>query len=58
MGGIHEIGTSDFLRPYMQHIFAFVGLLDVEFITANGLNMGPERREQGLAEARSQIENL
>ena len=55
MGGIHETSATDFLRPYMKHILAFVGLHDVEFITANGLNMGPESREKGLADARAQI---
>jgi FMN-dependent NADH-azoreductase len=58
MGGIHETLATDFLRPYMKHILAFVGLTDVEFITANGLNMGPELREKGLADARSQIANV
>lgn len=58
MGGIHETAATDFLRPYMEHILAFVGLSDVEFITANGLNMGPERREEGLANARSEIANV
>lgn len=55
MGGIHETAATDFLRPYMKHILAFVGLTDVEFITANALHMGPELREKGLADARSQI---
>jgi len=55
MGGIHERGTSDFLRPYVEHILAFIGITDIEFITADGLNMGPEHRERGLAQARGQI---
>jgi FMN-dependent NADH-azoreductase len=58
MGGIHEIGKTDFLRPYMQQILSFIGLTDVHFITASALNMGAEYREQGLAEARSQIESV
>ncbi|NQV68652.1 MAG: NAD(P)H-dependent oxidoreductase [Pseudohongiella sp.] len=58
MGGVHEEGASDFLRPYMKQIMSFVGLDDVEFVTADGLNMGSERREQGLAVARDQIEKL
>ena len=58
LGGIHETSATDFLRPYMKHIMAFVGLSDVEFISADGLNMGPERREQGLANARNQIANI
>ncbi len=58
MGGIHEVGATDFLRPYMQQIMAFIGLDDVHFITADGLNMGEESRAQGLAKARSQIKEL
>lgn len=58
MGGIHETSATDFLRPYMKHIMAFIGLSDVEFITADGLNMGPERREQGLNDARNQIADI
>ena len=58
LGGIHDTSATDFLRPYMQHIMAFVGLNDVQFISADGLNMGPERREQGLASARNQIANI
>ncbi|PCI73884.1 MAG: FMN-dependent NADH-azoreductase [SAR86 cluster bacterium] len=58
MGGIHETGATDFLRPYMKQVLDFVGLSDVEFVTADGLNMGPERREQGLNGARRQIGNI
>jgi len=57
MGGIHEANATDFLRPYMEQIMAFIGLSDVQFITADGLNISPERREQGLASARSEIAN-
>jgi len=58
MGGVHEIGQTDFLRPYMKLIMGFIGLNDVDFITAAGLNMGDQRRAQGLAEARAEIKNL
>ena len=58
MGGIHESSETDFVRPYMKQIMAFIGISDVHFITANGLNMGPETREQGMASARSEIANI
>lgn len=58
MGGKHEIGVSDFLRPYMKLIMGFLGLTDVEIITASGLNMGPEQREAGLSEGRAQIADI
>ncbi|MBL4581248.1 MAG: NAD(P)H-dependent oxidoreductase [Gammaproteobacteria bacterium] len=58
MGGIHETSATDFLRPYMKHIMAFIGLNDVQFITADGLNVSQQRREQGLASARSEIADI
>tara|TARA_R110002073_G_scaffold316533_2_gene489464 strand:- start:110 stop:748 length:639 start_codon:yes stop_codon:yes gene_type:complete len=58
MGGEHEAGATDFLRPYMKLIFSFIGLEDVEFVSADGLSMSRERREQGLRTARGQIENI
>jgi FMN-dependent NADH-azoreductase len=58
MGGKHEIGVSDFLRPYMKLIMGFIGLTDVEIITASGLNMGAEPREAGLNAAREEIRQI
>ena len=55
-GGVHlgrpEETTTDFVR----HILAFVGLTDVEFIYAEGLNMGEETRQRSLRRARLEIE--
>ena len=58
MGGVHQVGETDFLRPYMKQIMAFLGIEDVHFVTANGLNMGPTRRESGLQDAQGEIDNL
>ena len=58
MGGLHQAGQTDFLRPYMKSIMGFIGLDDVEFISAEGLAMGDEARKNGLAKARSQIAKL
>lgn len=58
LGGVHEEGVSDFLRPYMKQVLSLDGLDDIEFVSADGLNMGPQRREQGLAAARGQIARL
>lgn len=55
LGGKHEAGGTDFMRPYMRVIMNFVGISDVEFISADGLNMGDEPREAGLAAARESI---
>lgn len=57
MGGQHESGGSDFLRPYMQHFLGFLGLHDITFITADGLSMGDEARAAGLGRAEAEINN-
>ena len=57
MGGQHEPGGSDFLRPYMQHFLGFLGLDDITFITADGLSMGDEARAAGLSRAGAEINN-
>ena len=58
LGGQHEAGVSDFMRPYMRVIMNFIGISDVEFISAEGLNMGDEPREAGLATAREAIQKV
>ncbi|MCG8414500.1 MAG: NAD(P)H-dependent oxidoreductase [Pseudomonadales bacterium] len=58
MGGSHEPGQTDFLRPYVKLLMNFVGIEDVEFVTARGLNMADDVRQQGIEEARADIERL
>lgn len=58
MGGLHDTAATDFLRPYMTLIMGFIGLGDVEIITAGGLNMGEEPRIAGLAAAQVKIQAL
>ncbi len=55
MGGVHEVGQSDFLRPYVELLMKFIGIDDLEFVTASGLNMGEEARTNGLDEAQKDI---
>lgn len=55
MGGIHQQGESDFLRPYMQQFLGLLGLTDLRFITASGLNLGEESRAKAIADAKAAI---
>ncbi|MCE4556481.1 FMN-dependent NADH-azoreductase [Roseateles cellulosilyticus] len=57
-GGIHRGQASDQVVPYLRTVLAFLGMTDVEFIYAEGLNMGPEAADRGLSEARAQISEL
>lgn len=58
LGGKHEAGGGDFMRPYMKLILNFVGITDIEFISADGLRMGDEPRAAGLAAAREAISQI
>lgn len=57
-GGLHRDSPSDAIVPLLRSYFALLGMEDVEVIYAEGLNMGGEQREKGLAAAREQIDNL
>ncbi|MBV6333356.1 UNVERIFIED_CONTAM: FMN-dependent NADH-azoreductase AzoR3, partial [Pseudomonas aeruginosa] len=39
----------------LRQVLGFVGIHDVTFIHAEGMNMGPEFREKGLARARERM---
>lgn len=57
-GGQHKEGVTDFLRPLLRTFLGLLGMQDVEFIVADGLNMGEVPRKEGLRKARAQIQNL
>lgn len=54
-GGIHAGAASDHQEAYLRFALGFIGITDVEFVHAEGLNMGPELAEQGLAAARARL---
>ncbi|MCI5106003.1 MAG: NAD(P)H-dependent oxidoreductase [Pseudomonadales bacterium] len=56
MGGVHKVGESDYLRPYMQQFLGLLGLTDISFVTASGLNMGEEPRAEGISRAEAEID--
>ena len=55
-GGVYAGTEKDSQTQYLKDVLAFLGMDDVTFIYAEGLNM--PIREQGLAQARSSINNL
>lgn len=57
-GGIYSKGpaaTVDFQETYLRHVFGFMGIHDVEFVRAEGLNLGAEQREAAMAQAHEHI---
>ncbi|MFL0800266.1 MAG: NAD(P)H-dependent oxidoreductase [Agarilytica sp.] len=57
-GGIHKDQSTDTETPFLKTILSFVGLDDVVFIYAEGLNMGDELREKAITEAKQHIDAL
>jgi FMN-dependent NADH-azoreductase len=48
----------DCQEPMLRYAFQFMGVTDIQFIHANGLDMGDEARKRGLDEAQSKIQEL
>jgi len=48
----------DCQEPALRYAFQFMGVTDIQFIHANGLDLGDEARQRGLSEAKSQIQDL
>lgn len=54
-GGIHAGGASDHQEPYLRQVMAFIGIHDVTFIHAEGLNMGGDFHDKGLNQAKAKL---
>lgn len=50
-GGIHAGLPSDFVEPYLRQVFGFLGITDIEFVTAEGLAYSPEHRAKAMSQA-------
>jgi FMN-dependent NADH-azoreductase len=57
-GGVHAGGASDHQEPYLRQVLAFIGIHDVTFVHAEGLNMGGEVAERGLSQAMAALAAL
>jgi FMN-dependent NADH-azoreductase len=42
----------DFQEPYLRAVFSFIGIDDVEFVRAEGVNLSPDHRAAALKDAR------
>jgi FMN-dependent NADH-azoreductase len=61
-GGFYGAGTpmavGEHLESYLRFVFGFIGVTNPEFISADGIQMGPEHREKALAGALQAATNL
>lgn len=54
-GGVHAGQPYETTTVFVKQIFAFMGIRDVRFVYAEGLNMGEEVKQQALARADAEI---
>jgi FMN-dependent NADH-azoreductase len=58
-GGVYESGAgTEFAESYLKFLFAFLGITDVTFVRAEGLNISPEHRRRSLEVAHAAIRTL
>ena len=58
-GGQHPFDSGrNFVEPYLRQVFGFIGIADVEFVDAAGLNISPEQRSLALETAEQRIEAM
>ena len=57
-GGKYAGTPKDSQTTYVRDFLAFIGITDVEFVYAEGLNMGEESKSAALAAAHAQVAEL
>jgi FMN-dependent NADH-azoreductase len=57
-GGFYEAGNSfEHVEAYLKPMFNFLGI-EPEFVRADGISVGPEQRDAGLASGLAEVERL
>ncbi len=57
-GGFYEDNSAfEHAKSYLQAAFGFIGITP-EFVTADGIAVGPEQREAGIAKGLAEVERL
>lgn len=57
-GGIHAGGSTDHQEPYLRQVMAFIGIHDVTFIHAEGMNLGGDFQEKGMNQANAKLSQV
>jgi FMN-dependent NADH-azoreductase len=58
-GGVYSEGAMadfDFQETYLKRLFGFLGVTDIEFVRAEGVNLGPDQKAQAVASAQAAID--
>lgn len=58
-GGFYGTGTAgqplDFQEPYLRAVLGFLGITDIEFVRAEGVNVSADHKEEALKTAQASI---
>lgn len=57
-GGFYEGTPLDTQSAYVTHFLNFIGIRDIEFVYAEGLNMGEDNRRKALDKAKQRIDRV
>lgn len=57
-GGVYANTSADSQVPFLKTFFNFIGLTQLYFVYAEGLNMGPDAAEKGISAAQQQLTEL
>ena len=57
-GGIYAGGPADHQEPYLRQVMGFIGIHDVTFIHAEGMNLGGDFQEKGLNQANAKLSQV
>ena len=56
-GGKHPVESGrNFVEPYLRQVFAFLGITDVEFVSADSLSVSHEQRAKSMSAANERID--
>lgn len=54
-GGIYAGSPLDHQEPYLRQALGFIGINQVEFVHAEGLNLGQEQMREGMSKAQASL---
>ncbi|MDQ0391855.1 FMN-dependent NADH-azoreductase [Labrys monachus] len=59
-GGFYgpEAQAAEHLETYLRFVFGFIGITDITFVAADGIQMGPDHRENAINGALQAVEAL
>lgn len=57
-GGVHEGQSTDVVTAYLRAVLGLIGINEVNFIYAEGMDIKPNGRKLGIAHARHHLANI